>query len=294
MGPYADVSIEPIEVEIKQFLASGRRPEEHPHVQPYHSGIPDGGFDVVCNIEVVSSWSNKDKIGCSACRTDRKFASGGYVLRHENGYLYVVGPICGQSDYKNRRDAAIDAYRVRQRRKELELELSEFVINFQQAKDAFLYHRSCLDSLFHLRSSIKRANPEFVRCMCEAASSGGKLGADFVSLWYVEGAKQVRVNGSEFFHEPWQIQDAFPLFVQAEPLFKHANGIVDDFIDVSVPQLRKQITALQKVEEKYIEIKRLIEVAQGFFEYKNIEKIYKWVGGAKAYLGTRFRLPYRR
>ena len=278
MGPYSDVPIDQIEVELKQFLASGGRPEQHPHVRSYHLGVPEGGFDVVCSVEVASSWSNKEKISCSACRTAKKFTSGGYILRHENGYLYAVGPVCGQADYKIRRKDALSNYHVRQRRRELELELSEFLYRFCELKEKFIHYKTCLNDAFRLRAAIKRENPEFFRCLKEAASSGGRLGTNYSSLWYVDGPKQVKVNGTDFFREPWQVQDSFKLFLDVEPLFHSVLGDIDDYLDVPVPQIRKQLSSLYKLEESFYDIDSLMETGRQFFNVENIYKIHKWVG----------------
>lgn len=72
----------------EEFASVDTRPPEN--VVPY----------LIAEAQVRPEWADSSRLGCNACSTRNKFASGGYVAHYGDGYLYVIGPICGSQKHQ--------------------------------------------------------------------------------------------------------------------------------------------------------------------------------------------------
>lgn len=95
-GPWLDKSISEQRKELAKWIAAGNRPDDHPLVRSVEIRPPEGVTpETIAEVELKASYKRQDWFHCNDCGTKSKFKDRGQIMSFGDGYLYLVGPDCG-------------------------------------------------------------------------------------------------------------------------------------------------------------------------------------------------------
>ncbi|GLQ19724.1 hypothetical protein ACFFUB_14945 [Algimonas porphyrae] len=113
-----------------------RRPEDLAEVAHYTVSPPANTIPfIIAPAEVRDAWSNKRRLQCNVCNRQHKFVSGGYYAYYRDGYIYVVGPVCGREDQRRDISFGLKAYEQRVRREIADDKVKSFIDNLESYRD---------------------------------------------------------------------------------------------------------------------------------------------------------------
>lgn len=104
-----------------------KRPEACEEIAPVNTSPPDGIVPFfIAEAQIRQEWTDTSYIQCNVCGSRNKFKTGGYFAHYGDGYIYVVGPVCGSDDHQNSVKIARKVYEKRIKREIADARVLEF------------------------------------------------------------------------------------------------------------------------------------------------------------------------
>lgn len=263
---------------------SSRRPEEHPAVAPHTQEPPDLDFEILGEVSVHGTWTDKAKIQCNVCGTQRKFINKGYIACYADGWWYIVGPQCGSETHKGRVNTKINAHLLR----EAEFNADESLRRFMEDR---LEWRAYLEAIEKATMTVyavwkyMKVQDRFYEGLCTAIRDDGYLRVR-------NGTKWGRVTGGSFLlgnpiaklrtmkqDLSFLLQPISREEMNAALVALHSNGQLAH----ASQQLREQVQTLRELDAQ-------IRDAQQFVTTKNLLSLVDWALQRETWAPTRLIL----
>lgn len=112
------------------------RPEDLTEIATYTISPPENTIPlIIAAAEVRDDWDDKQRLQCNVCNHEHKFISGGYYAYYGDGYIYVVGPVCGREDQRRDISHGLKAYEQRIQREIADDKVRSLLDNIEDYRD---------------------------------------------------------------------------------------------------------------------------------------------------------------
>ena len=112
------------------------RPELCEEIAPVQISPPE---DIVPFLleeaQVRPEWADSSRLQCNICGNKAKFKSGGYYAHYCDGYIYVIGPVCGSDNHQKSVAEAKNVFEKRKYREIADDRVRDFVDNHHLWED---------------------------------------------------------------------------------------------------------------------------------------------------------------
>ncbi len=177
VGPFLGVSLQDQIVAWQRWQKSGQRPELHSAVRTFDISPPEGGmFHVLGRVSLNRKWEDQERIQCNVCRIEHKFISDGYVASYDDdGFWYVIGPVCGSDEHQTAVAGAIREHKNREAEKVAEGIVADTMNNYSKWREYYYKLRNAVEIVFEYHNRFRKIAPNSLRALSNIRKSGGAL-----------------------------------------------------------------------------------------------------------------------
>ena len=129
-GPWKETSTEELAARFKAFEADTNKPEQFDGVLDYRVSPPPGTeLRLICSVSPNMKARDGLAVPCNQCHNPAKFESGGYAVE-ANGWIVIMGPICGLKHHGQVFRIAKDIFDQAERERHAEMLLRTMLPHF--------------------------------------------------------------------------------------------------------------------------------------------------------------------
>ncbi|MBU2980304.1 hypothetical protein KO498_00630 [Lentibacter algarum] len=288
-GPWYDCSIDRIRREFSEHLAASAFPEEFAGINKNCRPPQERSFRIVKDKISVDPKRRDDKrAACNICGPKPKFIHEGLLIVDQLGWLYLIGPVCGEKHYKG---SGFRDEKQRYEAEQAEIAGGEYLLdNWCHIRDARKVAEQLSERVpdaknaFDKLNNSKKAKTHFRRAfntengwlLVETKRKALQPSGDYIDEFVSE--KCVRLRGRA------PTSEQFDLDTKVDEAIRTLSVIGDDedaVMDLAIELENKNSlsTFHQAVKNALSNLKEVqtdLEEYQQFFSATNFANIEKW------------------
>ena len=304
-GPYMGVSLAEQIADWRRWQQSGQRPELHAAVRRYDVPPPEKmPFSVLGRISVNDKWEDQGRIQCNVCKVEHKFITDGYMASYDDGYWYVIGPVCGSDEHQQAVARAIREHRDREAEQIAEGIISNVLTNYAEWRDYYYQLRQAVETVFEYHNRFRKIAPNTFRALSDIRKSGGALrivtrdaGFNEATGRYQPAVSKTvgRLGGAEFFQGNCltmkALREAVPVldvyFANERSKLDLSDAVIDATEKGKLQKLQSMLSgalgALRTAHQN-------VDVAFEALAYENLSALEKWTSNERNEAGLSIRI----